>query len=410
MNMAKLAAAKSKVTASQRPPLKPAFVGIARAVLLYPPIAHRHTPAAKNFLTPFEFGVAMAVIVAATQQLSEDRHARAWEQGGERIQRQKHQLQAAQRKRGPNTKDYPFTRHQRESEHLIATGHEPTGKERVNVRHMFELEGRHGYARSRERQREQGPPPTIRVQQSRRRLLTSVGLPANTTSYLRLQAALDRLVAAGVANEPPVLTAWMRLQDGQVRFRVNGAWLDLRGRGFAKLPLPLPSLRSPTALALYLFLNSIQTTDVSAKGILPGRLFARLGLAISRRRGSKCLSATLGHALAIINAHLAKLDEAILRKHELDAVPRRYEIKVIGKRRQDKQLRFVAIPRNLDDREDMEAVLEQRQRARAEAEDEFSDDEQEEKIELAQSREDDARLQALTRKAAYAEGGSDYDY
>src|SRR5262245_50848875 len=404
--MATLKGSKRKVTASQRRPLKPAFVCIARDILLVPPVAHRHTSAAKNFLTRFEFGIALAVIAAATRQWSEDRHARAFEDGGERIQRQKHKLQAAQRNRGPKTKDYPFTREQREWEFFIRRrGEEPTGREPVNVRRIFEREGRQGYRRSRQWQREQGPPATgVLVQCSRRSLLTSVGLPTTSASYVRLEKALDRLCAP-VAKQPPVLlTGWMPTSDGQVRFRVTGAWLDLRDRGFARLPLPLPGRRSETALALYLFLNSIPTFNSNSEGIAPAQLCARLGMSRRGRSGSR-LSASLRLARKTINADLAELDEAILRKHKLDAVPLRYRMQLVGRER---RIRFLAIPRNAEAREEMEFVLEQRKRAREE--DDFAPTEpasyEPEEIE----RVDDARLQALKRKLAYAEGGSDYDY
>jgi len=411
--MANLAASKPKVTAGKRPPKKPAFVCLARAVLLYPPIAHRHhTPAAKNFLlSPFEFAVALAVIAAATRQWSEDRHALAFEDGGERIQRQKHKLQAAKRNRGPKTKNYPFTREQREWEHLIRTGHEPSGKEPVNVKRIMKSEGRKGYDRSQQWQHRQGPPPTIRVRQSRRSLLTSVGLSTQSASYVQLEKALDRLVDAPVAKQPPVLTAWQLRPDGQVRFRVNGFWLDLRRGGFARLPLPLIGRlsSSPNALALYLFLNAIRTFN-SRTGIRPRELFARLGMAMSRRgRSGSRLSVSLRLALKTINKKLAQLDDASLRKHKLDAVPRRYEIELIGKRG-DRRIRFLAIPRHLD-REDMEEFVEQRKRAQTSSreEDDLAPEPEAsyepEWIEPA----NDVALQVLRRKLTSAEGGSDYD-
>ena len=203
------------------------------------------------------------------------------------------------------------------------------------------------------------------VRRTPRALLLSVGLPSNTRSYRRLDAALDRLTKP-IGEYPPMLASWERLDDGRLKLRVHGCWLGLRHkRGYARLPLPLP-LHSPTVLSLYVFLNSIWTDNRNTRTSDVGDLYRRVGMMRSlrhgKRRGSQELEATLKRALDTINHYLGKLDEKLLRRHGLhETVPFGYAVEVDP---QSGRVRLVALPRNRDEREEIEYEIALRQEGR----------------------------------------------
>src|SRR5262245_19844406 len=66
---------------------KPAYFCIARAVLLNPPIAHRHTPPTRNYLSAFEFKLMAAIIAAARRQWRKVRHQQAFATSGKVLKR-----------------------------------------------------------------------------------------------------------------------------------------------------------------------------------------------------------------------------------------------------------------------------------------------------------------------------------
>src|SRR5262249_7180872 len=151
---------------------------------------------------------------------------------------------------------------------------------------LMRIEGGKAYRRSRRRQLRQGPPPTITVECSRWALLQMAGVPLNDKSRSQIEASLKRLCGP-VGKFPPILHTLEVLPQRKLPLTGAGHWLDLRAKGYARIPLPL-QLSTTTALAMYLFLNCIRTIGMHAKGsIKKSRLYERLGMATSRHQGRK---------------------------------------------------------------------------------------------------------------------------
>jgi hypothetical protein len=188
---------------------------------------------------------------------------------------------------------------------------------------------------------------------ARRPLLMSVGLPVNGRSRARLKFALDRL-RQPIAGRSPLLIDYT-LRSGRVQLAVAGEWLKVKKGKYKRVLLPLP-LKSPTALALFLFLHAINTSPINDTDIRLDRLYARLGIATSKKKGHADFSYTLNRALKAVNDHVNRLDDKVLQAANLE-VPAGYEIKA---RRGDGRIRFEALPRQLPDDEEREYLQSQR--------------------------------------------------
>lgn len=172
---------------------------------------------------------------------------------------------------------------------------------------------------------------------SRYALLRLAGLVVCSANRRRLDAALDRLCRpVGDAEHPasPLPTDWQTTAAG-LDLQVSGEWLE---PPFAALPLPLPMLRSPNALSLYLFLQGIDTRGIKAAVIQFVKLCQRLGIPF--RHGAAYCGRKLDAALDVVNSHLATLPFEALAKHKVRP-PAECRIEVEDKGR---ALRFVGLP------------------------------------------------------------------
>ena len=117
-----------------------------------------------------------------------------------------------------------------------------------------------------------------------------------------VDAALNRLSRPVGGGEKSLVVDWEELPNKKLLIQVSGQWLQ---PPYVPVATPLP--RTPTAMALYLFLHSIETnntysrTDSSMIG-----LCERLG--IPTRFGNAVASQLLDRALKSVNEHIKRLD------------------------------------------------------------------------------------------------------
>lgn len=342
--MAKITRPQREINEQQK---HPAYVCIANDLRFNPPIAHRHTSPKKNYVTQFEFGVAMAAVAAAMTKRRELAHKQARAYSGTALDRKRQVMQDTKKRRALGFKTRPpFEDYEVE----CALGGAISAGDRAPVKKIFRQTGQAKYQR-RFRELLKEAPPIVTVRRTPSALLVSVGLRSNGSGHRRLLKALDRLLSP-IADWPPVLTSWERLEDGRLRLGVCGDWIALRG-GYKQLPLPLP-LHSPTELALYLFSTALHVDHANSKSSSLLSLFARLGVA-AKRRGATELFAQLGQAIAGINKYLTKLDHAQLERNDLlDVVPSSLDLLPV----KGGHVRLVAIPRHENERAEVEEDIE----------------------------------------------------
>jgi hypothetical protein len=337
------------------------YLTISRYLCEYPPIWHRHTRD-PDALIAFEFAIAMGVIAAARAEWSSGMQDRAYAAGAKAIEREKALSLAfkkewrdvnAQRRRG-NNPAIPKRQHTFDAEFaytshnlLFADGEERTLWRPIPTPEALRRAGSDANKRRLRRLRQKPAPAQITVDITRRQLLCMSGVATGGHSHRRLDAALKRLTHIG---DVPIVAAVETLPDGRLRLTVSGQWLNLP---FVKVPWPLP-IRSPTALALYLFLQAVRTDIMNKKSIASENLYERLGIA-TRGQHPAARARTLKHALKIVNDHLNLYFDADRR----DALELRHRVKVPGgyeMHSEDDEVRFEALS--------VEIVAERRRRQR----------------------------------------------
>jgi hypothetical protein len=177
------------------------------------------------------------------------------------------------------------------------------------------------------------------VERSRRGLLIASGLPSNGDNHHVIDAALDRLCKP-IGQSDPILRSWKRLKNG-LRLEVNGLWLN---KPYERVPWPLP-LRSPSALRLYLLLQTLDTRPSNTATTSIKNLCYKLG--ITTDWGGAVSQRILHKALEAVNAHLDTLDSKLLHKYSI-RLPSGYEI--IEDENDSQRIRFQEIVRQGRDR------------------------------------------------------------
>jgi hypothetical protein len=337
----------------------PKYVCLPYTVLHLPPIQHRHTPGRRHHISPFEYAVMSGLMIMSRAAWSDDKNRRAWAAGRDAID-QEHKLAESFKQ------DWRQTRRRRR--HGAPYELAPTPKRRHTFTNeskykpmlprpeSIERAGSEANRKYKEKRKKEPAPEIITVEQTRRGLLIASGLPSRGDNYNVIDAALDRLCEP-IGPLPAVLTNWKLLNNGRVRLEVNGRWLDLH---FKKVPWPLP-VRSPTALALYLWLQSIDTSDMNQTTITLKSLSYKLGIA----NWGKSMD-IIHAAVEAVNTHLDTLNVKLLRKYNIK-LPIGYEI--LEDEKDSHRIRFQEIVRkgrdNVEDEddEDIEFVRsQQRQR------------------------------------------------
>jgi hypothetical protein len=332
---------------------RPLYVCIPNFMLRRPPIAHRGGDSDLR-VTPFEFAVLAGVLVAARRgALSEQRFQHAWQAGGRpKIEQQREYVSQfrqdwqdtkQQRRRGASKHQAPAPRmrHAFDARRYYDSENERneadmTGRRERNAyrplkrRKLIKLAGREGFAVAYQRQRDAPAPAMLAVTVSRYGLLRDAGLADTGPNRDKLDAALNRLCQP-IGDAVSLLSEWRADQHG-LHLQVRGDWLD---PPYQRLPLPLP--KSSNVLALYLFLNSINTGSVRRNAQIDcARLFDLLGMAWRRSR-------VLDQTLRLLNQHLVNL--TLERRKALAACrpsinpPTGYEIEATGN-----VVRFTDVP------------------------------------------------------------------
>jgi hypothetical protein len=296
---------------------------VPQRFLLLPPIAHRrHTDERyrRYLATPFEFAVGVSLLTAAKITNGLRIHEQAWDAGGKTGKKFKRDndrhhekcRQVANMKRNGIEAQFPKSR-KSESEkaadklfYLKNRRPRPLGPKLASkmseANRLFK-----------KKLRSQKLTPDTVVEISRRALLVSVGLQADRTNYRQLEAALNRLlkpIGRSLSRLSPILLNWEPMADGRLQMTVSGEWLN---KSFVKVPLPLP-VKTPTVLALYLFLHGIRTNHMNKTGIGLKWLCQRLGL--TTHRGVKAATEVINDALELVNNHLEKQKVRTVERYE----------------------------------------------------------------------------------------------
>lgn len=318
----------------------PLYVCMSNFICQRPPIAHRGGDA-KGRVTPFEFAMLAGVLNAARATLSQQHFDRAWRAGGApTIKQQRQHVKQfrddweetkRKRRRGASKQQAPAPRmrhafpaaryYENENERNEGLGDRPDRNARRPLmrRKLIKAAGREGFKEELRRQRQAPAPDTLAVPVSRYTLLRCAGLADSGPNRAKIDAALDRLCQP-IADTDGVLIKWRSEKHG-LQLQVRGAWLN---PPFERLPMPLP--KSANVLALYLWLNGINTGYVHRNGGIDcGRLFELLGLSWRRFRH-------LQRALDLVNAYLDRLSldyRKALAKCRIE-LPHGYEIEPRG--------------------------------------------------------------------------------
>ena len=274
------------------------FATVPQELLLPPAVRHREQDSDK--LSPFEFSIMAAVIGLARNVLNEQRHREALKAGAEAIEQEK-ELEKRYREEW------------REVNQARQSGRSATTPRRLHAFDIAALRirptrfdkalsraGTYGYATSRKKQKI--IPDVIPATTSRRALLLTGGLAAKDRHFHRLSTALDRLTKPVKGIRAPLLREW-HARSGRLHLDVTGAWLN---PPFHKVPLPLP-LR-PQTLALFLFLQAVNTSPINERGMRFDVLCRTLGINSEHRQRD------LNRAIAAVNLHLAKIPTQVIEQ------------------------------------------------------------------------------------------------
>jgi hypothetical protein len=305
---------------------------IPRKLLPQPPIRHRHTASKLHYLWPGQFAVAVAVVDAARLAHADTKHRLAMAAGARAIEheqeldrkftadltalnkKRKRGQDAAfpQRKHSFNAAIYYETENMRAALQPGGSKYDRRGEPTYNEYRppprgrTFKRAGRERYRKVSQQQRKTPPPDLLTVKISGFQLLRRAGVPTNGVNYQRLEDTLQKLTRR-IGEHGPLLESWALLPSGRYRLVIYGHWLS---PPFAQVSWPPPSLRAPTALALYLFLHAINTHPSNKQSMWFDDLLALLG--ISTTAGMTDANRTFNRNLDVVNAHLQALDRDAL--------------------------------------------------------------------------------------------------
>jgi hypothetical protein len=251
-------------------------------------------------LTPFEMTIAAAISAAARGSLVGQRHAQAFQRGGEQIRweqelddnfRQEWRDTNEQRRHGKLV-GAPVRKHTYDHDYDHAT-YKPD-KLKVALRKA----GEHGYREAKRELQQERVPDRITVSLSMSQLLDMSGLRITGSNFRQLDAALKRL-AAPVNKMAPLLPC-CRYDHGRLRLVVNGGWLN---PPYLRVPLPLPPASHATALLL--FLLSVRAVPSNSKSTRFTKLLDLLGIDPHNRQRD------LTRAIKQVNDYLAGIPDSV---------------------------------------------------------------------------------------------------
>jgi hypothetical protein len=314
---------------SKRDPAE--FFFLPRELAEWPPIRHRHSDPNSTDVWPFEFGIAAGVLTVARLILAGEDHKQALAVGAKSIEQEKvyadqyredwKQEKRLRRLGGVRKKQTPERQHTFSTSSILDTPKDHYNNKRpMPLKQTLKKAGKYNYEARSKALKKQPAPETITVEISRYALLHYARLSDDGANVSKVEAALDRLLEPVGNMLTPLLQGWSYLDSGHLQLQVAGTWLNPR---FVELPLSLP-LRSPTALAILMFLMTIvnRAGKFPREGKMPFKsLCTRLG--IPTRHGNKVMIRTVDNALAVLNAYLENVD-CKLEYIELRSLPGDY--------------------------------------------------------------------------------------
>lgn len=270
---------------------------IPRDLLFHPPVKQWR---------PFDLAIMAGLLTAARNALADSQHASAWNAGAQSIGREQeyadqHQQEWREVKEARQRGD-DAAAPRRQHTFTADDEYAPTR----TTRQTFKAAGKHGYTNRKAALRKQRAPAHIEFELRRSAILLLAGLSNDAKNLERLDLALKRLMRPVVVNRQnklPVIAFFRQLPSGKIRLRVNGEWLE---PPFGKVPMPLPT-RSLVAVALYLFIHTVNTGPASKDSTSFWSLCKRLGM--DMRRAHWLCQRDVARALVVINGHLGKLDQ-----------------------------------------------------------------------------------------------------
>jgi hypothetical protein len=325
------------------------YATINRDLLKYPPIQHRHTKADRNYLLPFEFANALAVLALARLQIHQDRHPIAWKVGDRFIAKEgeyrnqhhakweqvnKRQAWDDEQVKIPKRK-HTFGYGKYHAMEAAAGDGKPRYSRWNPMPHAEALTkaGKQGYADGLRKARQEGLPPTVVIETSRYCILRAAHIRGAGTTVKRVLPALDRLCrpVGPDGKYAPLIVGYQSLPSERLQIEVATDWMQVP---YVKVALPVPLLRSATALALFLLLHTLDTRTVTWRGLEFEPLCEVLG--IPTHWGKGVAIRDLHQALDLVNQHVATLP---YKQRQRDGVPldgARYDIQF----REGKYIRF----------------------------------------------------------------------
>lgn len=323
---------------------QPSFVCLRRTLLNHPPIRHRHTHYRAHHLSPFQFAIALALTASARRAVADAHHQKALKAGAKAITSEKQTGKIVKRRYRREMESQPTfeTKQDRKAWERYS---KLIGVKKTDKRSALRHAGQKGYARCRAKLRKSPLTAFVTLELSRYAVLRLANLDTSSMSMWNLTAALNRLsrfVAIKGIYEPPLIKEWQELPSGKLRLVVSTDWTQ---PPFGKVPLPLPTLRSPTAVALHLLLFTLNTSATNQEGMALDPLCERLGILTEWSVGLKVRS--IARALELVNEHLATLEPQGIK------VPVGFRIDD-----SDDRIRFERIERQLRDDDDEDEIME----------------------------------------------------
>jgi hypothetical protein len=292
------------------------FATLPRSVLWPPPIKHRHTPAERHYVSPFELSVLGALLIEARRSWYDGMYRQCMQAGAESIKQDKGEdgkflgkwdVTNAARKAGESkaeaeapTREFAFP----VMVDLNGVGYKggpivdamdsEDAYQPPKLGKAIKAAGQYGYHRKSVELEKQGPPKLINIALTRTKILTLAGLSTRGRNLRQVTQALERLTLP-VADQAAPVASWTE-ESGQLRLKILGEWL--------KPPLPVPT-RSPAATALYLMVWQLKTRQRTRYGFMLYTEFCAM-LGIPLRHGKHVTHRALWKAVEISNDHLEK--------------------------------------------------------------------------------------------------------
>lgn len=271
------------------------FVLVPRTILKNPPISSTKTADAK-LVTPFEFSVAIGILLLARKATNHSFHEQSFEKGKSAIENERKAAdefaEAWKNKKKLKKEKIEVEAPKRRHTFSREESYRPKLKREDSITYA----GSYAYHKRLKRLRQRPINNPIAIEITQFQIVKIARIHQGAATFKRLPSAMDRLTRP-VGNMEPLINHLER-EGGRLRLIVNETWLN---PPLAKVRLPIPT-RSPFATALSLLVHGLDTYSPTGPGIPLKRLANILG--ISTNLGDAHISKRLSCALDLLNESL----------------------------------------------------------------------------------------------------------